>query len=237
MGGRPTHSELLDRLAVELRDNRGSLKHLHRLICTSETYRQSSAQRPEVDAVDPENRSLARMNRTRLDADSARDAILVISGRLDLKQGGPGVANFHQSPGPQLTPKLDYAAFDWNTPDASRRSIYRIVWRGIPDPFMDALDFPDLALSTPKRAFSASPLQSLTLLNNPFIIFHSRSFAERLERASPTPTEQVRQAFQLALQRDPNESETTTFVNLANTAGLAAVCRTLFNCNEFLFVD
>jgi hypothetical protein len=102
---------------------------------------------------------------------------------------------------------------------------------------MDALDFPDLALSTPKRAFSASPLQSLTLLNNPFIIFHSRCFADRLARMSPKPAEQVREAFQLALLRDPTDSETATFVNLANNAGLAAVCRTLFNCNEFLFVD
>jgi hypothetical protein len=237
MGGTPSHPELLDWLAVEFRDHHGSLKHLHRLICTSETYRQSSAHRPEVDAIDPENRSLARMNRSRIDADSARDAVLLVSGRLDTRHGGPGVAQFNQSPGPQLTPKLDYATFDWNTPGASRRCIYRVVWRGIADPFMDALDFPDLALSTPKRGFSASPLQSLTLLNNPFIIFHSDRFAERLQRTSPGAAEQVRQAFQLTLLRDPTPTEAATFVNLADNAGLAAVCRALFNCNEFLFVD
>ena len=99
MGGVPSHPELLDWLACELRDNGGSLKHLHRLICTSETWQQTSACSAELAARDPDNRLLARMSRQRLDADSYRDAVLMASGRLDLTMGGPGVSHFSSRPG------------------------------------------------------------------------------------------------------------------------------------------
>ncbi len=134
MGGVPSHPELIDWLAVWFRDEAGgSLKKLHRLIVTSRTYRQSAEPRPEAVAIDAGNRLLWRQNRLRLDADSYRDFVLAAAGRLDLTMGGPAIQHFHQSPGAQLTPKLDYASYDWATAGSNRRSIYRFVWRGIPD--------------------------------------------------------------------------------------------------------
>jgi hypothetical protein len=115
MGGTPSHPELLDWLAAEIRRT-GSLKAIHRLICTSAAYRRSSEPSPELFARDPDNRLLARMSPHRLDAESFYDGILHASGRLDDTRGGPAVAHFSQRPGAQLTPILDYDAFDWDSP-------------------------------------------------------------------------------------------------------------------------
>jgi hypothetical protein len=237
MGGVPSHPELLDWLAIELRDQGGSLKHLHRLISTSAAYRQTSAQRADAAAVDPDNRLLWRMNCPRLDADSFHDAVLAVSGRLDLTTGGPGVSLFKSSPGPQLTPVLDYGAFDWDAPGAGRRSIYRVVWRTIPDPLMEALDFPDAALLTPVRGFSASPLQALTLLNNNFLLRHCDHLAARLQSLGTTTSGRIRAAFRLVLLREPIVPELAEFVAIADRHSLAAACRVLLNSNEFLFLD
>lgn len=237
MGSLPSHPELLDWLACEIRDNGGSLKAMHRLICTSETYQQSSAERADLKSRDPENRLFGRMPRQRLDADGYRDAVLAVSGRLDLTMGGPGVAHFSTSPGPQLTPVLDYNKFDWDSPGATRRSIYRVVWRGIPDPLMDALDFPDLGLLAPTRGFSASPLQSLVLLNNRFVLHHARHLAGRMQAAAPTLPEQIRFGVRLSWLREPTAAEQSAFQTLAEQHGLPAVARLLLNSNEFLFVD
>jgi hypothetical protein len=230
MGGVPSHPELLDWLVVWFRDEaKGSLKKLHKLILTSATYRQSSAHREDAAAIDPENRLLWRINRQRLDAESYRDAVLAISGRLDCTMGGPGAAHFKQTPGPQATPVLDYTPFDWGSREGARRSIYRVVWRGIADPFMEALDFPDLGLLAPVRGFSASPLQALSLMNNEFVVFHSEVMAKRVGN--------VREAVQRVWLREPTAEELADFSALANEHGLAAVCRLLFNSNEFLFVN
>ncbi|MEZ6063802.1 MAG: PSD1 and planctomycete cytochrome C domain-containing protein [Planctomycetaceae bacterium] len=248
MGSLPTHPELLDWLACELRDGcgsadddsgsqAGSLKHLHRLICTSRTYRQSSAERSDLQQVDPDNRLLARMTRRRRDADSYRDCVLAVSGRLDLRMGGPGVAHFTTSPGPQLTPVLDYDAFDLDSEEASRRSIYRVVWRGIPDPLMDALDFPDLGLLAPVRGSSASALQSLVLLNHRFVLHHAAHMARRAEQSAPSRDDQVRQAVRRVWLRDPTTEELQSLTKLADEHGLEAVCRLLLNSSEFLFVE
>ena len=236
MGGQPSHPELIDWLACELRDNQGSLKHMHRQILLSHAYRQSSASRAEGVAKDPENRLVWRMNRLRLDAESYRDAVLAVSGRLDLKAGGPGVEYFKTSPGQQLTPKVDYSGFDWNRPEAGRRSIYRVVWRGIPDPFLEALDFPDAALLQPTRSFSASPLQSLTLFNNDFMLSQSSFFASRVEKLGSENSNRVQSAVQLAFLRTPEPTEMQSLTAYADKHGLAALCRILFNSNEFMFI-
>ena len=177
------------------------------------------------------------MNCPRLDADSFHDAVLAVSGRLDLTTGGPGVSLFKSSPGPQLTPVLDYGAFDWDAPGAGRRSIYRVVWRTIPDPLMEALDFPDAALLTPVRGFSASPLQALTLLNNNFLLRHCDHLAARLQSLGTTTSGRIRAAFRLVLLREPIVPELAEFVAIADRHSLAAACRVLLNSNEFLFLD
>ena len=238
MGGIPSHPELLDWLASWFRDDaKGSLKALHRLIVTSATYQQSSASHENAAALDPDNRLLWRMNRSRLDADSFRDAVLAVSNRLDPTIGGPGIELFSKSPGPQATPKLDYLNFDWNSQGAGRRSIYRVVWRGIADPFMDVLDFPELGLPAPVRGFSASALQSLALFNNQFVLHHSDRLAERAASPNPDPAAQSRALFHHALQRDPSPEELSAFSSLISSHGPAAAARVLLNSNDFLFID
>ncbi|MFN6106864.1 MAG: PSD1 and planctomycete cytochrome C domain-containing protein [Planctomycetaceae bacterium] len=237
MGGPPSHPELLDWLACEVRDGGGSLKHLHRLICLSDTYRQVSTSRPELVAADPANRLLARMTSQRLDADAYRDAVLLASGRLNNQQEGPAVAHFSSRPGAQLTPYLDYGDFDWNGPQATRRSIYRVVWRGIPDPVFDALDFPDLGLLAPTRGFSASPLQALTLLNNRFVLHHAAHLAKRVQAEAGELPIQIGAAVRHTWQRDPTPDELVQLQALAAGHGLQAVCRLLLASNEFLFVE
>ncbi len=253
MGSLPSHPELLDWLACELRDSGGSLKHLHRLIVTSAVYRQSSVAADvrrfasSADArqsllksaatSDPDNHLLWRMNRSRLDAESFRDAVLAVSGRLDLTMGGPGTQHFKLSKGPQSTPKVDYTPFDWDSPGAGRRSIYRVVWRGIADPFMEALDFPDAALLQPTRPFSASALQALTLFNNDFVLRHSEHFAARVEKLGGDTPSRVRAAVRLAFQRAVTPEEVRAMSGYAELHGLAALGRVLFNSNEFLFIN
>ncbi len=238
MGGTPSHPELLDWLAVWFRDDaKGSLKQLHRLIVTSAAYRQSSAHRVDAAKLDADNRLLWRQNRQRLDADSFRDFTLAVSGALDLKMGGPAIQHFKQSKGPQNTPALDYATYDWSGPEANRRSIYRYVWRGIADPFMEALDFPDLGLLTPVRGFSASSLQALTLYNNDFVLHHSAVLARRVEGEAKTLETRVSRAVELTWQRPPTKRERSEFVELASAQSLAALCRVLLNSNEFLFIE
>jgi len=238
MGGAPSDPELLDWLAAWFRDDaKGSLKALHRLIVTSATYRQSSASKTSATAIDPDNRLLWRMNRPRLDAEMVRDTVLAVSGPLDARSGGPGVQHFKTSPGPQATPNLDYAVFDWSSADASRPSIYRVVWRGIADPFMEALDFPDLGLLSPTRNFSASALQALALFNNEFMLRRCEILAARLEPLGANSRERIRAAFRLVLQREPTSEEASDFAALAERRALPAACRVLLNSDEFLFVD
>jgi len=229
MGGTPSHPELLDWLACELRDSGGSLKHLHRLIMSSDTYRQSSQVRPDAAAIDPDNRLLWRMNRQRLDAESYRDFVLAISQRLDTSTvGGPSVRQFVQGPPVQLTPTLDYEAYDWSSLPRHRRSIYRFVWRGVPDPFMDALDFPDLGALAPNRGYSVSSMQALALYNNRFVLH----FSEQLGLQVAEPADAVRRIW----GREPAEHELEALHRYTDQHGLPALCRVLFNSNEFVFV-
>ena len=238
MGGAPSHPELLDYLAAWFRDDaEGSFKKLHRLLVTSHAYRQSSLSRPEGDKLDRDNRLLWRANRLRLDADQYRDAALQTAGRIDFTMGGPGVNHFKMGPGPQMTPALDYAAFDWESPAANRRSVYRTVWRSIPDPFMDSLDFPDLTLLSPTRGTSVSALQALTLYNNNFVLSCSQALAKRVVAEGGTPERQVERAAVLAWGRAITDEERKVLRTLASAHGLEAACRVILNANAFLFID
>jgi hypothetical protein len=236
MGAAPTHPELLDWLAATLRDNGGSLKRLHRLIVTSATYRQTSAYRADYAKKDATNQCLWRMNRVRLDAEQLHDAVLVVSGRLDPAMGGPSIRQFKQSPGIHRTPKVDYLAFDPDTPGGRRRSVYRFLFRTLPDPFMDSLDCPDASQFTAVRSDSVTVLQALSMLNDPFMVRMSEHFAERVAGSGPVEN-RVRQAYLHALGREPTERETARMSAYARRHGMANACRLLLNCNEFLFVN
>jgi hypothetical protein len=237
MGGTPSHPELIDWLAIWFRDEAGgSLKALHRLMVTSRTYRQSTHIHSDSLAVDAENRLLWRQNRLRLDADAYRDFVLSVSGRIDFTMGGPAVEHFLRLPGIQLTPKLDYIAYDWASPGSNRRSIYRYVWRGIPDPLMASLDFPDLGLLSPTRSLSISPLQALALYNNSFVLFHSEAMAQHITAQASDVDQQVRMAIQRSYQRAPTAAEQERFRDFVQRHGLAGLCRLLLNSSEFLFI-
>ena len=238
MGGAPSHPELLDYLAVWFRDDaNGSFKKLHRLMVTSRAYQQTSVNRLDAAKIDSDNRLLWKANRLRLDADQYRDAALQTAGRIDFKMGGPGVNHFKMGPGPQMTPALDYAAYDWESPEANRRSVYRTVWRAIPDPFMDSMDFPDLALLSPTRGTSVSALQALTLYNNNFVLSCSRALAKRVSDEGGLVPQQVERAAELSWGRHLTKAERKVLFDMAHEHGLEATCRVILNANAFLFID
>jgi hypothetical protein len=237
MGGRPSHPELLDWLAVTFQESGGSLKQLHHLIVTSAAYRQASRHDPRFAAIDGDNRLLWRMNRTRLDAEEIHDAVLVIAGKLDRTMDGPSVQQFLMSPGAHVTPKLDYESFDVDRPGNNRRSVYRFIFRTLPDPFMEALDCPDASQLTPVRSASVSALQALAMLNDKFVVRMSEHLAERAARAGPDLPARVRAVYRLALGRDPTAAEGQAVTAYAGKYGLANACRVVLNSNEFLFVN
>jgi hypothetical protein len=235
MGSRPTHPELLDFLAAWFRDDAGgSLKKLHKLIVTSAAYRQSSQDRPEAARIDADNRLLWRMNRARLDAESLRDSMLAVGGKLDLKMGGPAVRQFWFKD--DHSPTYDYARFDPDSAESYRRSVYRFLVRSVPDPFMDRLDCPDPSLLTPKRSTTLTAIQALALLNNPFVVRMSEHFAARVVGSGDIAA-QVRMAHRLAFGRVPSDAELHRLSAYAGRNGMANTCRLLFNSNEFVFVD
>ena len=182
MGAMPSHPELLDWLATWFLDHGGSLKQLDRLLVTSSTYRQSTRFEPAYAELDADNRYMWRANRTRLDAECVRDAILQVSGLLDTTMGGPSARQFIQKPGVQVTPVLDYANFDADSPAMRRLSVYRFLWRTVPDPFMDALDYPDGSQLSSGRTVSVTALQALAMLNDRFVIRYSQHLADRLSK-------------------------------------------------------
>jgi hypothetical protein len=237
MGGKPSHPELLDWLATWFVDHGGSLKQLHRLIVTSSTYMQSSRHDPEFTKIDSDNRLLWRMNRARLDAESIRDAVLQMTGKLDLTMGGPSVKQFIESPGIHVTPNVDYLNFDVDSPAFHRRSVYRFIFRTLPDPFMETLDCADASQLAPVRSSSVTALQALSMMNDAFVVRYSEHLAERLTKINPDPSTQIDALYALAYSRPPTADERRALTDYASRHGMANACRLLLNSNEFMFVN
>lgn len=236
MGQLPTHPELLDWLAVEFRASGGSFKHLHRLIVTSSVYRQSSDGNVANMQIDAGNRYLWRMDRRRLEAEEIRDTILVVSGRLDLKMGGPGYHLFELEH-PEHSPHYEYHKFDPEDPRSHRRSIYRFIVRSQPDPYMTTLDCADSSQSTPRRDETLTSLQALSMLNNRFNLCMAAHFSARLESESDDLSEQVNRGFTLVTGRPPTPDEREHLADYAGKHGLPNLCRLLFNLSESVYVD
>ena len=234
MGERPSHPELLDFLAARFRDGGGSLKDLHRELVNSATYRQASTHRADAAAVDSGNRLLWRANRRRLEAEALRDAVLAVSGELDLTQGGPGFEPFRFED--DHSPRYLYAEADPDAPGTQRRSVYRFVVRSAPDPWMSAFDCADPSNSTPVRSDTTTPQQALALLNDRFMLAQAGHLARRAE-TELAGMDPVQRAAWLAWQRPPTEAEHGLLTAHAGAHGLAALCRVLLNSNEFLYVD
>jgi len=235
MGSPPSHPELLDWLAVTFRDQGGSLKQLHKLILMSSTYRQSSANNAANAQTDGENRYLWRMNRQRLDAESVRDSVLSVSGKLDLTMGGPSAEQFWFKD--DHSPTYDYARFDIDSPASYRRSVYRFIVRSVPDPFMDRLDCPDASLITARRNTTITAIQALALLNNPFMVRQAEHLAERVKALATEPDQRIAWLYRLALGRNPTAAETRLLADFAAKHSLENAARAILNANEFLFVD
>ena len=234
-GSPPTHPELLDWLARGFLESGQSLKWLHKMILTSATYRQQSNHNLEFAEIDGANRYHWRMNRRQLDAEALRDSVLMVSGMLDLTMGGPGIDYFRFED--DHSPRYLYDQFDPNAEGAHRRSIYRFIVRSVPDPFMTCLDCADPAQSVPVRNQTLTALQALATFNNPLMIRQAVHFAHRLRALSDNAVEQIDSAFQLALARHPSTAERRVLDDYRATHGLAAMCRLIFNSNEFMFVD
>jgi hypothetical protein len=237
MGALPSHPELLDWLAMTFLESGGSIKSLTRLIVYSAVYRQSSQNTAEQAARDGDNIWLWRQNRRRLDAESIHDGILAIAGRLDQTMGGPSVQQFRLSPGVHVTPVVDYAPYDWESKGAGRRSVYRFLFRTLPDPFFDTLDSADSSQLTPVRNESTTPLQALVLLNNSFVICQTAHMARRLELMVPDAEGRVRALIELAYGRPATVEEVKMLGSHARRYGLENLCRLVVNSNEFLFVN
>ena len=240
-GGRPSHPELLDWLAAELVRANWSLKHIQRLILTSQTYQMTSRGEPPQagNSVDPlqidrDNRLLWRMNARRLDAEVLRDSVLAITGLLNREMHGPGYRDFEYQEA--YAPVYVYKTAD--RPELWRRSIYRFVVRTTPNRFLTTLDCPDPANLTPRRHVTTTPLQSLALYNNDFMLQQSQYLRERLEReAGAAVAAQVERAFWLVLGRPVTARESELSKNFVEQHGLFAFCRSLLNTNEFVYVD
>ncbi|HEX2474727.1 MAG TPA: PSD1 and planctomycete cytochrome C domain-containing protein [Lacipirellulaceae bacterium] len=235
MGALPTHPELLDWLAAEFHDGPQSIKSLHRLICTSAVYRQASAGNPEFEKRDAGNQYLWRMNRRRLEAEAVRDSVLAVASKLNLEPGGPPFRAFGFTD--DHSPHYRYAEHDPDDPLSHRRSIYRLIVRSVPDPFMTTLDCADASATVAKRNETITPLQSLALLNNKFMVRMAEHFAARIEPMGQNDAERLTAAWRLALGREPDKSELSAVVQFADRHGLANTCRLIFNMNEFVFVD
>lgn len=234
-GDRPSHPRLLDWLASEFVRQDWSIKEMHRLLMLSSAYRQSVRHDEKAAAVDPENHLLWRMNRRRLSAEEVRDAMLAVSGKLDLTMGGPSFKPFHYEF--RKSPIYDY--FDATEQRGHwRRSVYRFIARSTPDPFMDVMDFPNPASCTPVRMSTTTPIQALSLLNDPFTIAQADYFAARLTKAHPGESrERVRMAYRLAFGREPSSAEVDRAERFIARHSLFHFCRALFNTNQFLYVD
>lgn len=242
-GERPTHPELLDWLANEFVKSGWSMKAMHRLIMTSETYRQSSAGRAEGLAADPENKLLWRYPRHRLEGEVIRDSALKVAGLLNVKMGGPSVF-------PELPAGMDSRG-GWHVSkqaeERNRRSIYIFVRRNTRYPMFETFDMPDTHESCARRNVTTSPLQALSMMNSKLALEWAEAFAERVRaKAGEGGAAQVETAFEMALGRLPTPAEKKIAAEFFAEHGkvvaeekaiLSDFCHMLLNSNEFVYVN
>ncbi len=259
-GGRPSHPALLDWLASEfvepqwcgseIRNPKSeiqnvpwSLKHLHRLIVASATYRQASRSNMDAARADAGNRLYWRKSPQRLEAEALRDAMLTAAGELNSTMGGPGFQDFRTFTfNSQFYEPIDPVGHEFN-----RRTVYRTWVRSGRNEFLDVFDCPDPSTTAPRRAVTTTPLQALALLNNSATLRMAGRLAARAARESASAEtrpadssafeQQIARVHLLTLQRAPGAEELADAKAFVARHGLAAFCRVIFNSNEFLYVD
>ncbi|GAC1469213.1 MAG: PSD1 and planctomycete cytochrome C domain-containing protein [Isosphaeraceae bacterium] len=245
-GTPPSHPELLDWLSLEFSRRGWSLKAIQKLILMSRTYRQSSRVRPDLERVDPGNHLLARQSRLRLDAEVIRDTSLAVSGLISLKMGGPSVF----PPQPEGVMTLGQMKRPW-TPsqgqDRYRRGLYTFFWRATPHPGLTVFDAPNGIQACTRRNRSNSPLQALTLLNDPSFVECAEALRERImSEGGADDRSRIESAFQTALSRSPSPSEVRALSALLASersghhgadperAAWGALARVVLNLDEFI---
>jgi hypothetical protein len=252
LGEQPTHPELLDWLAAEFVEGGWKIKAMHKKIMLSKTYQMSSGGRGDALAKDPANDLFWRFNLRRLTAEEVRDSAINLTGRLNLKVGGPSV--YTDIPDEVLaTASRPHAVWGSSSEeDRNRRSVYVAIRRSLNEPVLKTFDMADTDGHCSVRFASVLPTQSLTMLNSRFFNDVAIGFAARVRREAGQAVErQVSRAFGIAFNRRPSPDELTRGVRFiedlesspipgekaAGSAPLERFCLLLLNLNEFLFVD
>lgn len=247
-GDRPTHPELLDWLACELVENHWSLKHLHRLILMSSTYRMSSRGNAEALARDPTNDLLWRFDMRRLSAEEIRDSILAVTGSLNRKMSGPGI--YPEIP-PEVLAGQSRPGYGWGQSplvEQNRRSVYIHLKRSLMTPILESFDAPETDRTNPVRFSTTQPTQALAMLNSVFLNKQAGVLADRLTReAGLERAKQVELALRLVTGRQPLSQEIQRGVKLIDTLqardqvtpelALRYFCLVALNLNEFVYLD
>jgi hypothetical protein len=243
-GAQPTHPELLDWLASEFiapsvtssgerTPHSWSTKHMLRLMLSTKAFRQASAPRPDGMAIDATNSLLWRFAPRRLEAEVIRDSILMASGSLDRRLGGPSY-RIHNV-------KKRYAQWevvDNHSADTWRRMIYQERMRRVDDQLFSAFDFPDCGQVKGKRPVSTTPLQALNLLNSPFVLSQSQLIADRaLRQADGKLSYAIDRCFELLLSRPPLPQEREAVATTTTPEDLLLLCRAILNSNAFTFLE
>jgi hypothetical protein len=212
----PSHLELLDWLAVDFMDNGWSMKKLSREIVMSATYRQNSRVTPELAERDPYNRLLARGPRFRVEAEVVRDIALAASGLLNPEVGGASV--YPPAPGFLFEKPVSYSTKDWFTSNGAeryRRALYTFRYRSVPYPMLQTFDAPSGENSCVRRARSNTPLQALTMLNEPLFVEMAQELAARTMReGGADDAHRIRYAFRRCVSRSPTAAEAAELLAL-----------------------
>ena len=247
MGTRPTQPELLDWLATEFVRQGWSVKAMHRLIMTSESYQMASAHtNPAAANADPENKLLWRFRQRRLESEAIRDIILDASGNLNLEAGGPGFFPPIPDEVREAFPKGKWDMTE-EGPATWRRSVYTYQKRGLRYPLFEVFDQPNMNVTCERRTSTTVPTQALTLLNNEFALRQAQAFAKRVSKLADTDAQRVREAYRIALSRAPTQSEMEANLGFLQQqreyhegdplAALTDLCDVILNLNEFLYAS
>ncbi len=242
-GERPTHPELLDWLARRFVEQRWSIKAIHRLILTSNTWRQSADNHESAGVgakLDPENRLLWHFTRLRLEAEVIRDTIFFLSGRLNLERGGPSVFPPLPEELSDLAKPVPAGGLQWEPnekeEDARRRSVYIFQRRSLPVPMMATFDATAFNDTCPVRSVTTTPLQALSLMNGALLNEEADHLAARIKQGvGEDRRAQVTRLFEIAFNRPPDADEAARMTGF--NGSLEALCRVVLNSNELMYVE
>lgn len=218
LGELPTHPELLDYLAARfVRDEGWSMKRMLRLLLTSETWQQSSRGEAAGLERDGANRWLSRMSLRRLEAEAIRDAILAVSGQLDLKMYGPGVSVYFVS-------RTEGGGASGPLDGDRRRSVYQRIRRNAFNPFLEAFDAPRPATTRGRRDVTNVPLQALTMLNDPFVIDQAAKWGALVVAEGASTEQRIGDMFLRAFGREISAGELRAGAGVSGGSVCGAWC-------------